>query len=366
MNSTELKLIFSDAKKAPVLYLKMRKGECDIFSYAAPYKRQWHVRGKFLSEGYIYVLTKDLGSVLTVIDKNSDLEIRIEDNNLILKDGAEYLTHCEDASEDVENTDLFALSYLSINPGEFGFIRHGARNVLPAVSADMIKPELCGISLTETGFGDDRLRIIGTDSRRMHVYETEFSFLKRFGISSVIMPRDFIEFEPLGEVGVAAILKEPTADEVELSALAFKFPYSENSDAVFQSYVVPGVVRDFAQVVPKDLPVSITIETRKFKTIVDKMRRLAAGRRTMPRVKMVQSGTDILLSTSHMNSVEKALIHGEFGGIAFDGRFMVDALSVISALPNTTIQCGGPMTPFVVQYGNLKAVMMPMVIKGDD
>ena len=194
-----------------------------------------------------------------------------------------------------------------------------------AASADETRYNLNGVyleTLTEAG----KLRMVATDGHRLAYVDRSLGADVEALSSGVIVPRK-------GLAELKRLVDEEDADEVEIgfegnSALVRK------GDVTLVMRLIEGEFPNYRQVIPSDEGQTLVLATEPFQHALRRVALLSAERSRAVKVELAPGVLRLSSANPDLGEAHEELdvdYEGEEIGIAFNARYLMDALAVVHA-----------------------------------
>ena len=230
-----------------------------------------------------------------------------------------------------------------------------------AAAVDDSRPILTGVSAK---FEPNKLTLAATDGFRLSVRTAELEHGLAQPLNVIIPARALAEL-----ARIAADQEEPIAVSIARNRNQILF-HLANVDLVSQ--LIDGNFPDYNQIVPKSHNTRAVVDTRAFLAAAKRAALFARDGANIIRVKLEPGeGSELgqmtvsAVSTEYGDNVSQvdAAIEGQSLEIAFNAKYLQDALSVMDA-QQVNVEMGTPSSPGVFKppSGDFTHIVMPMHI----
>ena len=230
-----------------------------------------------------------------------------------------------------------------------------------AAAVDDSRPILTGVSAK---FEPNKLTLAATDGFRLSVRTAELEHGLAQPLNVIIPARALAEL-----ARIAADQEEPIAVSIARNRNQILF-HLANVDLVSQ--LIDGNFPDYNQIVPKSHDTRAVVDTRAFLAAAKRAALFARDGANIIRVKLEPGeGSELgqmtvsAVSTEYGDNVSQvdAAIEGQSLEIAFNAKYLQDALSVMDA-QQVNVEMGTPSSPGVFKppSGDFTHIVMPMHI----
>lgn len=230
-----------------------------------------------------------------------------------------------------------------------------------AAAVDDTRPILTGVSAK---FEPNKLTLAATDGFRLSVRTAELEHGLAQPLNVIIPARALAEL-----ARIAADQEEPIAVSIARNRNQILF-HLANVDLVSQ--LIDGNFPDYNQIVPKSHNTRAVVDTRAFLAAAKRAALFARDGANIIRVKLepgeggeLGQMTVSAVSTEYGDNVSQvdAAIEGQSLEIAFNAKYLQDALSVMDA-QQVNVEMGTPSSPGVFKppSGDFTHIVMPMHI----
>jgi DNA polymerase-3 subunit beta len=211
-----------------------------------------------------------------------------------------------------------------------------------AASSDEARPVLTGVLLEMDG---DRLTLAATDGHRLAVRTLDVTVRGDAPSGTIIVPA-----RHLSEVARAVNSNRPTVG-ITLSQARNQVFFSM-SGLEISSRLIEGTYPNYAQVIPAESRTTVTVPTAALLRETRTVSVLAKDAANPVRFKATPDGTLTLVAqTAEVGDDEAPLtaaVNGEEVQIAFNARYVLDALAVVGT-DDVQLSFNGPLSPGVIR-----------------
>ena len=210
-----------------------------------------------------------------------------------------------------------------------------------AASSDEARPVLTGVLLQLDG---DRLTLVATDGHRLAVRTVGLDSAADAGAISVIVPA-----RHLAEVARAITANRPRVT-ITVSAQRNQIFFSL-ADVEISSRLIEGNYPNYAQVIPAESTTTVTLPAM---SLLRETRTAAVLAKDAANVVRFAAGPDTLTLSAQTAEVGddeaplSAAVNGQDVQIAFNARYVLDALAVLDA-EEVQLAFNGPLSPGVLR-----------------
>ncbi|TCP52235.1 DNA polymerase-3 subunit beta [Tumebacillus sp. BK434] len=292
-----------------------------------------------IEEGAIVLSAKYLSDIVRKLPSQT-VEIEVKQNYLtILRGGkSEYNLHGLDHEEfprlpQVSGNQIFSM--------QSDILKDMIRQTSFAVSGEEIRPVLTGVMFT---LKKGSLKFVATDSHRLATRESSVEAPEDLEIHNVIIPG-----KSLNELG------RLLADDSSLVDLvvADNQVLVQMDKTQFYTRLIDGQYPDISRIIPSNFKTGLTVKTKDLQGAVERASLIAKEHENnLVRLNIKTGGIEISSNSPDVGkvseSIEEVTVNGDELLIAFNSKFMLDALRVIDS-EDLLIEFTGSMSPFLVK-----------------
>lgn len=243
-------------------------------------------------------------------------------------------------------------------------LRQGISQVVFAAASEESRPVLTGV---DAQFDNDLLTLAAADGFRLAVYKLPLSTPVSQQTEVIIPARTLAELNRLMSDGEETV--DITVNPNKSQAL-FRLKDSE-----LVSQLVQGTFPQYAQLIPQSYNTRAVVDVAEFSMAAKTASIFARDGSGIVRLVMVASGSELtpgkLTISARSEEVGDdvgeidALVEGEEAKIAFNGRYLIDVLSVLRE-SRVALETTNPSSPGVIRpvgVDNYIHVVMPMFVQ---
>jgi len=312
-----------------------------------------YIRAKIEKEGAITVPAKILVEYISM-NNDETIDLEVKDNTLYLKSDR-YQTKIKgiDASEFPLIPEIKAKPILTLSAS---YLKEAISQVLIAPSLDDTKPVLTGVCLKVK---DKEVKLVATDSFRLA--EKKISLEEEVKeTKEVIIPS-----KTLFEISRILSLVRPHSVSIVISANQVLFVMDEVSVV---SRLVEGNFPDYETIIPKEVSSEVIVEVSEFQNALKISGLFAKESGNNVKLKATKDKLVITAISSlvgESTSVVPATVSGPEIEIAFNVKFLLDVLSVLSC-PKISLGLSGKLNPGIIRPFGQKEylyLIMPLQVE---
>ncbi len=296
--------------------------------------------------------------VSTLTDKQVDMNLNVRTQTLNVRCGASNTDlKCIDAQEFPPMPVPDLSDGIQINVAD---LKEMIQQVAFAASTDDARPILTGVQVSLNG---NRITLSAADGFRLSVRHAELSSAVPNPVSAVIPARALVELSRIATDGeqVVTMILPPGRSQVIF----------RTRDTELVSQLIDGVFPDLVQLIPKSYRTRALLSTASFLKACKQAEIFAREGSRIARLNVqaggeMQPGTVEITGqseeTGHNQTVIDASVEGSSQMIAFNVRFLREALDVIKT-PNVALETNSDTSPGVLRPVGEESfvhVIMPM------
>ncbi len=309
------------------------------------------LEAKVKTPGTISVAANVLSEVVSSLP-TSEVDLQLKENQLHVRAGrARYQILILPADEFPSLPEVATEVALRLTQTA---LKDMIRQTLCAVAKEESNPILTGV-LFEVRAG--RLNLVATDTHRLAWRSTKLSEAPKEKFSLIIPNRPLNELQRLLKEGDSEVLIHLTENQVAFIT----------EQATLISRVIDGQFPNYEKVIPQDTERAVTVNSKEFLGVLKRVAIVA--RQNAEKVVLTIDRETMALSAEsqevgHGKEEMAIRLDGEPLEIAFNVRYLIDALSVLDA-ENTVLQLTGALNPGLVKPEHDEEfvyVVMPMQI----
>ncbi len=319
------------------ILLKTENGRLKLSATDLEIGANCFIGAKIDKEGAVTIPAKLLIEYVMMNDDNK-IELSVENNTLNLK-SEKYKAKIKGiaANEFPLIPEIKEKVAASFSPSKF---KEAITQVLIAPSYDETKPVLAGVYLK---LSKKEARFAATDSFRLAEKVITFEKEEERAEKTVVIPA-----RTLSEVSRIIALIQPSQAQIAISSNQILFTLD---DVEIISRLIEGSFPEYEAIIPKSTETQTVISTSEFQNTL-KIANLFA-KETGSNIKLEIKKSEILVSAvssllGENTSKLKAETEGPEVEITFNAKFILDALSVISA-PKITLSVTGKLNPGLIK-----------------
>lgn len=292
-----------------------------------------------IEEGAIVLSAKYLSEIVRKLP-SQQVEIEVKQNYLtIIRGGkSEYNLHGLDHEEfprlpQVNGNQIFS--------AQSDILKDMIRQTSFAVSGEEIRPVLTGVMFT---LKKGSLKFVATDSHRLATRESSVEAPEDLEIHNVIIPG-----KSLNELGRLLADDSSLVDIV----VADNQVLVQMDKTQFYTRLIDGQYPDISRIIPSNFKTGLTVKTKALQGAVERASLIAKEHENnLVRLNIKTGGIEISSNSPDVGkvseSIEEVNVTGDELLIAFNSKFMLDALRVIDS-EDLLIEFTGSMSPFLVK-----------------
>ncbi|ARU60903.1 DNA polymerase III subunit beta [Tumebacillus avium] len=292
-----------------------------------------------IEEGAIVLSAKFLSDIVRKLP-SQQVEIEVKQNYLtIIRGGkSEYNLHGLDHEEfprlpQVNGNQIFSV--------QSDILKDMIRQTAFAVSGEEIRPVLTGVMFT---LKKGSLKFVATDSHRLATRESSVEAPEDLEIHNVIIPG-----KSLNELGRLLADDSSLVDIV----VADNQVLVQMDKTQFYTRLIDGQYPDISRIIPSNFKTGLTVKTKDLQGAVERASLIAKEHENnLVRLNIKTGGIEISSNSPDVGkvseSIEEINVTGDELLIAFNSKFMLDALRVIDS-EDLLIEFTGSMSPFLVK-----------------
>lgn len=293
-----------------------------------------------IDEGEATANGKKLLSIISSL-KDGDVTLETVQNYLYIKqNSSKYKLPMYKADDfpkfpDIENKNKFEI--------DSAILSRSLKKIVPCVDSNNNKFALNGALVD---IKNDYINLVGTDTRRLGIYRIDTQTEKEFSI--IIPKKAILEIQKLFYDKI-----EIYYDENTLIAVSDNFE--------FFTKLINGKFPDYERVVPKEIKTRIRlnrdmmIEGMKTISILSEQMKLTFAPNEIIFESIIEDNSEARTSIEFQTGVQENMT------ISLKNRYLLDFLGSIEE-SEFDIELNSPETAFLVVCGNLKTVIMPIVL----
>ncbi|MFD2170646.1 DNA polymerase III subunit beta [Tumebacillus lipolyticus] len=292
-----------------------------------------------IEEGAIVLSARYLSDIVRKLP-SQQVEIEVKQNYLtIIRGGkSEYNLHGLDHEEFPRLPQVIGNQVFSI---QSDILKDMIRQTSFAVSTEEIRPVLTGVMFS---LKKGTLKFIATDSHRLATRESVVEAPEDLEIHNVILPG-----KSLNEL---ARLLADDSSLVDL-VVADNQVLVQMDKTQFYTRLIDGQYPDISRIIPSNFKTGLTVKTKELQGAVERASLIAKEHENnLVRLNIKGGGIEISSNSPDVGkvseSIEDVSITGDDLLIAFNSKFMLDALRVIDS-EELLIEFTGSMSPFLVK-----------------
>jgi DNA polymerase-3 subunit beta len=292
-----------------------------------------------IEEGAIVLSARYLSEIVRKLP-SQQVEIEVKQNYLtIIRGGkSEYNLHGLDHEEfprlpQVSGNQVFSM--------QSDILKDMIRQTVFAVSSEEIRPVLTGVMFS---LKKGTLKFVATDSHRLATCESVVEAPEDLEIHNVIIPG-----KSLNELGR---LLPDDASLVDI-VVADNQLLVQMDKTQFYTRLIDGQYPDISRIIPSNFKTGLSVKTKELQGAVERASLIAKEHENnLVRLNIKQSGIEISSNSPDVGKVSESIEDVDVTGddllIAFNSKFMLDALRVIDS-EDLKIEFTGSMSPFLVK-----------------
>lgn len=316
------------------------------------------IGAKVIKEGRITIPSRLLCDFVSV-NKDKKIKIYLKDNILTIK-SKHSIAHIRgiNASEFPLIPKIKEEQKITISSSD---LLDALNKVIVAAANDDTRPVLCGICFKKKG---DELKLIATDSYRLaekKIINNSFAKIQDF---SFIVP-----LKTAQEVARILSILEPGTASIYFSdnQIAFQMVGVE-----IISRLVEGEFPEYEQIIPKEYATKVELKSKEFSSTIKMVNLFAEDSANSIELNFDKMGMVKVAATSNQIGDNKSTLAGTVEGkdnkIAFNAKFIIDALNVLGGEENVDFEMTGHLNPGIIKSNkdkNYLYVIMPLKTDGD-
>lgn len=335
------------------LYLQVSQGQLTIKATDLEISMETSVPVTMEAPGTVTVSAK---SFFEIVKELPDKEIKIsakENHWIAITCGSSKFNIMGIAPEDYPALPAFSRStFVKVNPTK---LRHMIDNTIFAISTDETRYHLNGVFLDQAE--GNRQRMVATDGHRLAYVETEL-FAEPQGIlgKGIIIPRKGVqELKKLLDTGI---------DSPEISLEGNHLILKAGPTYLFIR-LIEGRFPDYKQVIPKNNPFVITLDTRELLLSLKRVSLLANEKSKGIKVSAREDKVEISTNNPEIGEAKESLdaaYRGDLIEIGFNAKYLMEAISGITE-EKVELALNDRMSPGIVRKegdSSYLCVLMPM------
>lgn len=321
-------LIKGKLRKSDEYSLVIKDGYASVY-YGINIKR---LKKKLSVSVNFEILTVDFSSL-----KGKDVRIKADEGRLASNDK-------EVAYYPINNFDDSRFKTLPSKLPMTSKFKAGMARVLSAVDTGNPKYELNGM-LVQTV--DGKTTIVGTDTRRLTIYEEETALKD----SEVIIPKEALD------------IKVSEIREVSFDSEG-RFVYVDSDNYEIHSPMINGRYPDFKRIIPQFPDLKYTLDSKEFKKALGKSKEpvvsIEDGTLSIKEVEMGHDKeNDIPYVKGHKTIGSMKVKEAKDFKVAFDAKYVIDAIGDSKTF---VLSANETNKPFVIDADGKKSIIMPIVV----
>lgn len=304
-------------------------------------------------EGEVAVNAKMFGDIIRKLPNDTvELEYLGEEGKLLIHSGSSrfYVP----AFSTSEYPSLPKVSDESMHSLPQELLKRMVKETVFAVSQDQTKPILMGV-LVE--INEEDISLVALDGYRLSVSKSPYS--NTLGKSSVIIPGKSLS-------DVSGLLTNSNDDVVQMKFDESNALFSVNGTTII-TRVLQGQFIDYKKLFPREYNTKIEVNTKEFLNSIERASIVSQAEKNNLLKFNIRENLMSLNSNSSMGQADESVeiqLEGEFLDIAFNSRYLIDALKVINSekikIEFTTNVNPGVITPISEDAEEYSYLLLPV------
>ncbi|MCX6811281.1 MAG: DNA polymerase III subunit beta [Candidatus Berkelbacteria bacterium] len=233
--------------------------------------------------------------------------------------------------------------------------------VIIAAATDDTRPVLCGVCFKKKG---DELKLVATDSYRLAEKKIKDEALEKIEDFAFIVP-----LKTAQEVARILSILEPMTVAIRFNEnqIAFNMVGVE-----IISRLIEGEFPEYEQIIPKEHETKAVLKSKDFVSTIKTVNLFAEDSANSVQLNFDKAGLIKVEATSNQLGDNKSTINGEVVGkdnkIAFNAKFIIDALNVLGGEESVDFEMTGHLNPGIIKPAKDRDylyVIMPLKTDGD-
>lgn len=292
-----------------------------------------------MEEGAIVLSARFFGDIVRKLPgKVVELEVKQNYLTIIRAGKSEFNLHGLDHEEfprlpQVNDNQVFSI--------QSDILKDMIRQTAFAVSSEEIRPVLTGVMFS---LKDGVLKFVATDSHRLATRESVVEAPGDLNFANVIVPG-----KSLGELGRLLADDDSLVDVI----VAENQVLVRMSQTNFYTRLIDGQYPDISRIIPTTFKTGLTVGTKDLSDAIERSSLIAKENQNKDvRFNIKSTHLEIASNSPDVGKVNEQIDEVKITGdellIAFNSKFMLDALRVIDS-PEVLIEFTGSMSPFLVK-----------------
>jgi DNA polymerase III subunit beta len=292
-----------------------------------------------IEEGAIVLPARFFGDIVRKLpSKQVEIEVKQNYSTIIRGGKSEYNIHGLDHEEFPRLPQVNGSQVFSI---QSDILKDMIRQTAFAISTEEIRPVLTGVLLTLKA---GNLRFVATDSHRLASRESVVEAPDSLEVSNVIVPG-----KTLNELGRLLSDDDRLVDVIVAeNQLLVKMERTQ-----FYTRLIDGQYPDISRIIPTTFKTGLTVATKDIFGALERASLIAKEvDNNQVRLQVKSNVLEVHSSSADVGkvseSIEEITVTGDELMIAFNSKYLIDALRVIDS-PELRIEFTGSMSPFLLK-----------------
>jgi DNA polymerase-3 subunit beta len=292
-----------------------------------------------MEEGAIVLSARFFGDIVRKLPgKVVELEVKQNYLTIIRSGKSEFNLHGLDHEEFPRLPQVSGNQVFSI---QSDILKDMIRQTAFAVSAEEIRPMLTGVLFS---LKDGVLKFVATDSHRLATRESVVVAPADLTFSNVIVPG-----KALGELGRLLADDDSLVDVVVAENQVLVKMRTTN----FYTRLIDGQYPDISRIIPTTFKTGVTLNAKALYDAIERSSLIAKENQNKDvRFNIKSTHLEIASNSPDVGKVSEQIdevnVNGDELLVAFNSKFMLDALRVIDS-PEVLIEFTGSMSPFLIK-----------------